>query len=353
MAPTRPRENSATAAATEVVPGNSLDRDRGASPVARRPQPANWLRRRIFGISLEEATFARRGFRGGSNGARQQLERSGRTFLVGYNAALEVADPLALAQRLSAAEPELRGFAFEGAAMSLALRDLLTPWKRSRWRSFAEGPGASHAYMIHVGVGWALARLRRRVEPALARLDPLLGWLALDGYGFHQGYFHWPRYVEKQELPTELSGYSRRAFDQGLGRSLWFVDGADVSRIPATIGSFAPSRQADLWSGIGLASAYAGGSDCGALDALRQAAGPFRAHLAQGAAFAAKTRQRADNPARHTDQACEVLCRMPADAAAAITDTALEKLPFDGPQPAYEIWRERIRVSCSPAEAGA
>ena len=59
-------------------------------------------------------------------------------------------------------------------------------------RSFLAGPGAAHTYMVHVGAGWALAQLRRRVDRALARLDPLLGWLAVDGYGFHQGYFRWP-----------------------------------------------------------------------------------------------------------------------------------------------------------------
>ena len=52
--------------------------------------------------------------------------------------------------------------------------------------------------MMHVGLGWALARLRRSVTPYLAQLDPLLGWLAVDGYGFHEGYFDWPRYVEGQ-----------------------------------------------------------------------------------------------------------------------------------------------------------
>ena len=303
-----------------------------------------WLRKRLFGISPKEATFARRGFRETEAGVQQRLEKVGYTFLRGYHAALLGAEPEALGRRLSEVDPEFRGFAFEGAAMSLALLDQLTPWKRNRLKAFLDGPGSAHIYMVHVGAGWALARLHRRVERPLAKLDSLLGWLVVDGYGFHEGYFHPRRYVENQALPKRLAGYARRVFDQGLGRSLWFVEGADVARIPETIAAFPPPRHADLWSGIGLASTYAGGRDRQALEALRVAAGPYQPQLAQGAAFAAKARQRAENPMPHTELACECLCNLSADAAADITDDTLENLPSDGATPAYEVWRQRIQT---------
>jgi hypothetical protein len=301
------------------------------------------LRRRLFGLSPEEASFARRGFQEGAAEARQRLEQIGCTFLQGYHAALEEDGSDALALRLNGVESELRGFAFEGAAMGLALLDFLTPWNRSRWRSLVSGPGAAHIYMAHVGAGWALARLRRRVERPLARLDPLLCWLAVDGYGFHEGYFSWRRCIAEQTIPDGLSGYACRVFDQGLGRSLWFVNGADVARVAATIAAFPPPRQADLWSGVGLACAYAGAVDRQALVTLRAAVGPYGSHLAQGAAFAAKARQRAGNPAAHTELACEVVCDLSADAAARLTDVALHDLSPNGAEPAYESWRRRIQ----------
>lgn len=302
------------------------------------------LRKRIFGLSIEEATFARRGFRDGEAEVRQRLEEIGRTFLYGYHAALEDDRQETLAQRLNAVEAQLRGFAFEGAAMGLTLLDTLSPRRKNRFQAFLQGPGEPHTYMLHVGYGWMLARLHRRVEKLPPRIDPLLGWLAVDGYGFHEGYFHWPRYVTRQVLPSRLSGYALNVFDQGLGRSLWFVEGADVIRIPAAITRFPASRQADLWSGIGLACAYAGGVDCGETEQLRAAADPYRPHLAQGAAFAAKTRQRAGNPSAHTEQACRVLCGMSALEAASVTDAALHDLPMQSVEPAYEIWRRRIQA---------
>src|SRR5206468_265750 len=114
---------------------------------------------------------------------------------------------------------ELRGYAYEGAAMGLTGLDCFLPG--SRFASYVRGPGAAHVYMAHIGAGEALARLRRKPEPFLARLDdPVLRWLVLDGYGFHEGFFKPGRYVEAQRVPTHLSAYGRRVFDQGVGRSV-------------------------------------------------------------------------------------------------------------------------------------
>jgi len=298
----------------------------------------------VLGLSPEEATFARRGFRASDASARERLEQVGRTFIRGYHAALEEGDLENLSSRLQEVEAESRGFAFEGAAMGLFLLDQLTPWRRDRLLSFLAGPGSPHIYMAYVGAGWALAQLRRGVRRALARFDPLLGWLAVDGYGFHQGYFHPRRSVVERKTPRRLSGYSLRVFDQGLGRSLWFVEGADVARIAATVAGFPVARQPDLWSGVGLACAYAGGADREAIEALVTSARAYRAPLAQGTAFAAKARQRAGIPASHTDLACRIIWGMPALEAARATDIALADLPAEGVLPAYEVWRQNIQA---------
>ena len=307
------------------------------------------LRQFLFGISLEEATFARRGFQGCEGKAQQRLEQIGYTFIQGYQAALEDGEFEVLVPRLNKFEAEFRGFAFEGTAMALTLLDYLLPWKK-RLHAFLSGPGSAHAYMVHVGAGWALARLRRRAERLLARLDPLLCWLSIDGYGFHEGYFSWRRYVGEKVIPVQLPSYGRRVFDQGLGRSLWFINGAAVDRISATIATFSPTRHGDLWSGVGLACAYGGGVNRSDIEALRTAAESYRPQLAQGATFAAKARQRAGNPAVHTNLACEILCGLSSDLAANVTDVALKDLPLDSGEPAYEIWRQRIQAQFAMQE---
>jgi enediyne biosynthesis protein E3 len=305
-------------------------------------------RRRFLGLSPAEASFAKRGFRAGEDAARERLEQIGVTFLSGYHAALEQTEFVSLAQRLENVETDLRGFAFEGAAMGLSLLDCFTPWRKDRWRTFTKHFAKAHIYMMHVGLGWALARLRRYVTPYLAQLDPLLGWLVVDGYGFHEGYFGWPRYIEARELPVRLKGYELRVFDQGLGRSLWFVKGADVAAVANAIDNFPAARYNDLWSGVGLACAYAGGCNRAAIESLRVAADRHLPALAQGVAFAAKTRHRAANLNPHIEAVCRLICGISAEEMAAITDKALEDLREVDGLPAYEVWRRRIQNKITP-----
>jgi hypothetical protein len=302
------------------------------------------LRKRILGISPEEASFSRRGFWHRDDDRRQHLEQVGRTFLQGYERALQERSCSTLESRLLEIDLELRGFAFEGAAMALALLDGMTPWKGQRAESFlAEAAAQRHVYMVHVGLGWALARLPWSIDRTIKAYDPLLRWLAIDGYGFHEGYFRWRNFILNQDRPRRLAGYALRAFDQGLGRSLWFVNGADIGRISETISAFEERRQPDLWSGIGLASAYAGGAGEDELRILRRDASASQDHVAQGVCFAAKTRERAGNLTAETELACRVLCDLTATEVAKLTDLALKDLPPDEDIPAYEIWRERIR----------
>jgi hypothetical protein len=322
-------------------------------PVAQgSARPAGFgatVRRVLLGIDPADTSFSRRRFRGEAGPVRDRLERVGQTFVQGYHAALADDRPGPLAEQIDAeVERDFRGFAYEGAGMALALLDTLIPGRhsqRQRLARFLAGPGDAHTYIVHVGAGWVMARLPVSPERYLARLaDPLLRWLALDGYGFHEGFFHWPRSVTRQQVPRRLHGYARRGFDQGLGRSLWFVEGADVERLPRTIGAFPASRQPDLWGGLGLACAYAGGRTPAEVEALLAAAGPHAPSFAQGVAFAAKARQRAGNLTPQTELACRVVWGVPAAEAGAVCDEALRDLPADLPgEPAFEIWRRRVQ----------
>ncbi len=239
-------------------------------------------------------------------------------------------------------ERALHGFWFEGAAMAVVLRDWLMPWKQTQWERFTEETG-EHIYMLHVGAGWAMARVPGDVGKTLAHFDPLLRWLLVDGYGFHETFFHPERVLRGQPHPGRVRGYAKRAFDQGIGRAMWFASGANVRTIVDALAEFPAERLPDLWSGVGLASVYAGGVVAADIEWLRDRAGKFLPSVAQGAAFAAKARIRADNLTEQNERACAILTGMCAADAAAVTDAALENLPRDGAEPAFEIWRRRIQ----------
>ncbi len=257
-----------------------------------------------------------------------------------------------LVPRLEAIDVELRGIAYEGVGMGLMLLDSLLPWK-NRLQAFLDGPGAPYSCLVYIGAGLVLPRVPRRPERFLARQDPLLRWFVMDGYGFYEGFFSWRRAVEQKMIPARITGYARRAFDHGLGRSLWFSTGANVDRIVAAISAFPQARQGDLWAGIGLACAYAAGVvDAEAIKTLQQAAGPHRSQMAVGAAMAAKFRQQADTSASHTELACSILCGLPGSEVAHITDVARKNLPYNAEEPAYEIWRQRLAARfATPTES--
>jgi len=275
--------------------------------------------------------------------AAKHLENIFLTVVEYFRVTLEDSRFDVLVPRLNAVEPEMRGFAYEGAGMGLTLLDIIFPWKK-RVRAFLAGPGSPYIYPVYVGVGLVLARLGKAPEPYISRLDPVVGRFTIDGYGFRAGTLGWHEYIEERAIPSELSSSALRVFDQGMGRSLWFSTGANLDRLTATIAPFTPQRQADLWCGVGFACAYAGGVDCATIETLRTEVGEHRPQLARGAALAAKARQRSGELAPHTDLACEVLCGLSGHMAAHLTDVALQCPPTDGPQPAYEIWQQRIEA---------
>jgi hypothetical protein len=112
------------------------------------------------------------------------------------------------------------------------------------------------------------------------------------------------------------------------------------------------TRQADLWSGIGLACGYTGGVERAAIEMLRKEAGTHIVQLAVGIAIGANARLRAGSPAHYAELACEIVCGTSSVEASEMVEAAFKDLPVDGAQPAYAIWRQRIAaqlVELSPA----
>jgi hypothetical protein len=297
---------------------------------------------KVLSIDGSEVTFARRGFLRSRHEVQDRLEHVGTIFLLGYHAALRENELEVLASRLEQVASEYRGFAYEGAAMGLALRDGMLPGS-TRLTEFIAGPGRRHIYMLHVGAGWACARLpwlRWRIEKFICKFDPVLRWLVLDGYGFHQGYFHFN--TPQSAAVKHLSADARHVFYQGFGRSLWFVHGCDFHQIATTIFGFPEIYQSDAWSGIGLACAYAGGARVAELADAVSLAGSFTPVLALGVAFAAKVRQLAGNDTPHTEEACAVLAGINAERAALVCDRTLNQVNKNSCSP-YQQWRELIQ----------
>ncbi|WP_275410498.1 DUF1702 family protein [Microbispora corallina] len=308
------------------------------------------MRRRIMTPDISETKMSTRGFHVKSPEARDLLEKVGETFLTGYAYAAEARTTAEAEERLEQVPERFRGFAYEGAGMAFAILDALPFGRGRKTEEFLAGRGDKHVYMVYVGIGWAMARLPRFLWPKAESLDPLLRWLVLDGYGFHQAYFRTEQYVTGQyqdpAFPWPADGtrpYANRAIDQGIGRALWFVGGTDPEVAVSLIERYPAHRHADLYAGAGLAATYAGGAPEDELRELWERAGVHRSQVAQGSAFAAEARVRAGLLGDHTRLASEIFCGTTAEQAALITQQVRPPQPVDdGERTAYEAWRQRI-----------
>ncbi|MFY1636736.1 DUF1702 family protein [Solwaraspora sp. WMMB335] len=306
------------------------------------------LRRRVLTPDVSQTQVAVRGFHDKGPESQEILESIGVSFLAGLSSAAGARRTTDVDTDLTDIPTRFQGFAYEGAGMGFALVDAITPGTPRRSAEFLAGSGSDHVYMAYVGIGWALARLPRFLwrRASAAATDPLLRWLVLDGYGFHQAYFRTAEYVHGRRAvpsfpwpPQGPASYAARVVDQGIGRAIWFVAGTDPTLAADLIDAFPAHRHQDLYSGAGLAATYAGGVTEEELHIFRHRCGQHAPFVAQASAFAAQARVRAGLLVPHTDLATRVFCRTGAIEAARITDEEIPSAPSRSALPDYEVWR--------------
>jgi hypothetical protein len=301
--------------------------------------------RYLLSLHSSEASFRTRGFTRCEPSRQHALEEIGRTVIAGYNAALTTDDLEDILRHISAIPQARRGFAVEGTAMGTAIADLIS-WRRPRLAGLVRTLERDFTYFVHAGVGMALARARWRRQQILAPLDPLYRWLAFDGLGFHDTYLYHRQVLDGWR--RQQSSYAVRAYDQGVGRALWFVAGGSVANAISLISRFPRERQSDLWSGLGLAIAYAGPAHGDEIDSTLQATGSDRAHFAQGVAFACEASAMARHVPAHTELTAQAVWGIGAEALSGLVRDARERLSeAEGDPPRYELLRRSVAASFS------
>ncbi|OQO92590.1 enediyne biosynthesis protein [Saccharomonospora piscinae] len=313
------------------------------------------VRRLTMTPSLTAVTFERRRFPPGPADVARHLEAIPQAVLCGFEWGIDTRSQWELERRLSLVREEQLGFAYEGATMACTILDAMRGGRGRRTRELLDGPGRPHLFLAYIGIGFAMARLPRPlwrgVVPELTESSPYhpaMSWLAVDGYGFDRAYFDTRKWVERQHVPAPYPWqgrpeYFHRALDQGIGRALWFIHGARPDDVAQALARFAPGRHADLWSGVGLASTFAGGAAPEALRTLRRHADGYRDEVALGMVFAAKARSHARYVPEHTEWAARALGDIDVDAAVALADDTVVT-DATGTDPTYELWRRKIRA---------
>jgi len=313
------------------------------------PRRLGWRRLLVLRPSLVD--FPARGFAAEPAATRATLEAAAGSFLDGFNAELATGpdDP----PDLSGTPAFRRGFAAEGAAMAATLLDAGRVGAARRTVALHAAYGDRYAYLLHVGSGWALAKLRRRRLGRIGASAPLLRWLAHDGRGFCAAFFAGPRGFDRWRAhPGRCSAVCDIEY-QGLGRSLWFRACGDPDRLADLVATMPSRHRDDVWSGVGLAAVYAGGVGAETYRLLAERAAGHRAATAQGAAFGAEAWRLSGGAPEHVDTAVRILTGASPDTAAAWTWTARREL--DGPgrdARDYREWRLRTRRLAATTAVG-
>ncbi|MFC4012411.1 DUF1702 family protein [Nonomuraea purpurea] len=299
--------------------------------------------RKVLAKDPLECDLGRRRFRLRVGTPRAAFTEAEKSYVFGFNAVMsrEI-------EKIEEISAEQRPFGYEGAAAACTVLDLLTLTRGRRLHELLAGPAQHHRHAAYLGAGRGYALLRLRPIRGARRAHPLLRWLAVDGFGFQWSLNRADRMVGERTMPDLLTRAHCAVFDQGLGRLLWYHDCASPGDVAARIGGYPPGRRADLWSGVGFAATYTGGAEADELWWLTEHAGGdgFRAHLAQGCAFAAAARLRSGTLPDHTVRAVPILAGAEPEEAASWTDQSLIELGHEAhTHEDFRRWQSQTRRS--------
>ncbi len=247
------------------------------------------------------------------NSVQGKMETIQNTFLRVQDIFFESPDWKRHVAELESTDIEFRSIAFESASMSIALEDLKQGEQLTNWFRFLNEAASAHTTQVHVGLGWALAQQLKNPITYLPELNPMMRYRVLDGYGYYEGIFRRRRSIINHLKLAVENAVASGAIDQGIGRSIWYLNKGIVADTKTMIEGFAVERHKDLWRGLGIAIAYVGGCDKEMLQDIFSKSDSYKTQLATGAVMALVSRDAAKYISTDTELACKVFCNKTAE----------------------------------------
>ncbi len=239
-------------------------------------------------------------------------------FQAAQETAVRIEDMDDLIAWLQTTKKEFLPVAYEGAAMTLALTDFSEGESVERWKKFLN-VSKKYACQIYIGMGWAVGQEKRSSLPFLPELNKNMQFRIWDGCGYFDGIFRQRQTIKGQNRLEYIQPKDYQAYDEGLGRSLWYTCKGDEKKAKEMITEFSSERHSDLWRGVSIACCFVGGFDEETLRNLIRSAGIHAAQLGIGAAMVAKSRTEADCITDEIDLANRIFNGLSAEEAMKIT----------------------------------
>lgn len=174
-----------------------------------------------------------------------------------------------------------------------------------------------------LGVGAALSHLGLEPQIPESEKDSFWAFMVMDNYGFTEAIYRWRRTLGKREIPNLGDRMAQRAFDHGVGRSVFFVSGGNVDIVCETIERFEVWRQPDLWHGFGLTAGHWAALDESDFRKILKRAGPFRKYVQSGVALATTLRVGTNEVSDYSDAVGRIACGASSAEIALLSSSCL------------------------------
>jgi enediyne biosynthesis protein E3 len=272
---------------------------------------------------------------------KDKIELVQNTFKEGKEKAFSMTDLNQLNDWLLNVPKEFISVAYEGASKAIALKNIKEKKSLDRWNEFYHTFGKLHGFQMHVGLGWVFSELNLGFTDVKLIIEPSLKYRVLDGYGYYEGIFKRRQSIRSQQIPSHLSELDLNAYDQGLGRSLWYISNGEVERLVKLISLFSENRHHDLWRGIGIAVAYVGGIETIAIQQLVKESGQYISAFKSGVSLLIHSRFKANTIVEDTEFISEEIFDLSCETINNCMKT-LGQETISKPEHFYFDWLKRI-----------
>ena len=306
-----------------------------------------WWRRAfaLFGIRRGQMTIERLGLAVSEPADVERVNSVLESFSGGFNAM--IAGPrFSDWEGYAEGRPVLyRPFAHEGAAMGYPLRRGLG-YRPAAFENELVRRRPGYRYLYYVGLGfWSGMRGHgpQRLARVVARLDPMLGPLCYDGYGFKHGFFDYLKDPDDRRRLDALEGYGRNVAYQGLGRSFYFLFCNRPEQLIEHLERLG-EHAVDGAAGVGLASVFVNPDRLEvALELAERMEAPWRPHVHLGMCFGLKARY-----ISHVEQFERDVARLAPSVQQSVYEAVREcdrvelQIRAEGRDEGYRRWREQV-----------
>ena len=266
------------------------------------------------------------------------------SFHSGKDLALENHDSDSLIKELIEVKSNFPSVVFEGAASGIANKIFSEGQDLQLWLDFANKIDKAHQAQAFVGLGWTLAENAILPNSIFEKIQPIRYGRILDGYGYYHGLLRRRIFVKGAKQPEHISELELQAFDQGIGRGIWYTSKGDLNLLEQMLSAFDEKRIPALWRGIGVASFYVGGLDERLSKTLLELSEEYKASFLTGAALAAMGKSLNENISSADKITFEAI-EMNTEKLAELALEAEKKFASSCSKDAYFEWLDELETN--------